>query len=356
MDQAELGVGRPMNTNKFNKQILSPSGKTLQIAEMLPPLPKKRKAAQAILTPDNAEGVIRNAFDLTMFSKSLARQPETVQDLEALIRLMTQCVIDQTIVPFSSVTKRHLKLLGLDLTYRMSLDPDAALDANENSPSNRTLEADAIDCMQKHFNVSMEAGCRSIIGQFLIAAVVYAQEQIDTDSKLQSSLRRTYKIMKPHISVFSNLHIPHTTITCDSDNVSYTFHGVLDYAIGFIEADDILSLGRGSIGLDAHEILCGIAEVNSLSEMQDAVPQITAQALTLLALGEKKNFTCALTNGALWRFFTAYNKDEHIKIYMSPEFAAQNDKGIIIEWLSDMILCPISPMVATKFDEEVEYK
>lgn len=101
MDQAELGVGRPMNINRLSKRVLSPSGKTLQIAEMmppLPPLPKKRVTPQATLTPDNAEGVVRNSFNLTMFSESLMRQPETVQDLEALLRLMTQCVVDQTVL------------------------------------------------------------------------------------------------------------------------------------------------------------------------------------------------------------------------------------------------------------------
>ncbi|KAK7678525.1 hypothetical protein QCA50_018397 [Cerrena zonata] len=355
MDQAELGVGRPTNVSRRTKRVVSPGGKALQIAEMLPPPPKKRKAA--VLTPDNAENVIRNAFDLTMFSKSLARQPEAMQDLEALIRLMTQCVVDQTIVPFSSVSRRHLRLLGLDVTYRMTLHPDLVRKANqENSPSNCTLQADTINSMQKHFNVSKEAGCRCIIDQYLLAAVVYAQEQIDTDKSLQSFLRMTYKIMDPHISVFTELPVPHTTITCDNGNVSYTFHGVLDYAIGFIEAADILSLGRGSIGLDAHEALSGIVEAKSLTEMQDAVPQIITQVLTILVLTEKKSFTGALTNGALWRFFTAYNKDSDIKIYMSPEFAGQSDNGVIIELLKDMILHPISPMVSTNFDDKVEYK
>jgi hypothetical protein len=45
-----------------------------------------------------------------------------------------------------------------------------------------------------------------------------------------------YKIMDPHIAVFTELPVPDTKI--ESGDVSYTFHGYLDYALGFISADD----------------------------------------------------------------------------------------------------------------------
>lgn len=51
----------------------------------------------------------------------------------------------------------------------------------------------------------------------------------------------------------------------------------------------------------------------------------------------KLSFTCALTNGALWRFFTAYNKDSHLKVYVSAEFDSKDDAGVIIELLKDMV-------------------
>jgi len=44
------------------------------------------------------------------------------------------------------------------------------------------------------------------------------------------------------------------------------------------------SLGRGTLALDTHETLSGILEAKSLSEMKDAIPQITAQVLTILVL------------------------------------------------------------------------
>lgn len=81
------------------------------------------------------------------------------------------------------------------------------------------------------------SGCRCIIDQYLLVAVACAQDIIDNDIALADSLSKKYKILKPHIGVFTEHPVPHTTITCD--NVSYTFHGVLDYAIGVIEKRDM---------------------------------------------------------------------------------------------------------------------
>lgn len=51
----------------------------------------------------------------------------------------------------------------------------------------------------------------------------------------------------------------------------------------------------------------------------------------------RKSFTGALTNGTLWRFFTAYDGEDQIRIYTSPEFATDSDTGLIIELLKDMV-------------------
>lgn len=102
--------------------------------------------------------------------------------------------------------------------------------------------------------------------------------------------------------VFTELPVPETKI--ESGDVMYRFHGSLDYALGFISADDICmypftflvlcsfsthfisiaSLGRGTLTIDEHRMLYGIIEVKSLSEMENAIPQITTQILTLLVL------------------------------------------------------------------------
>jgi hypothetical protein len=139
-----------------------------------------------------------------------------------------------------------------------------------------------------------------VIDQYLLAAVVYAQMKIDEDQNLRHELFNTYLINNPHIAVFTELQVPHTRITCNGR--SYVFHGFLDYGVGFIKARDIgvqtvgfcsictdqsqppVSLSRGSLQLDVSNTLSGILEAKSLTEMQNAEPQITIQVLTILAL------------------------------------------------------------------------
>lgn len=79
----------------------------------------------------------------------------------------------------------------------------------------------------------VESGCRSIIHQCLISAVVYAQQCIDNDPQLKATLCQTYEIMDPHVAVFTDLPVPKTMIGSD---VTYMFHGFLDFALGFISA------------------------------------------------------------------------------------------------------------------------
>ena len=46
----------------------------------------------------------------------------------------------------------------------------------------------------------------------------------------------------------------------------------------------LASLKRGSLGLDPEELLTGILEVNTISEMQNAESQITIQVSIILTL------------------------------------------------------------------------
>jgi hypothetical protein len=82
-----------------------------------------------------------------------------------------------------------------------------------------------------------EYGCRCIIAQYLSAAVVYAQGIIDKDDAMKRELSSRYNIKNPHIAVFTELTIPHTRITYGE--VSYVFHGSLDYAVGYIKGRDV---------------------------------------------------------------------------------------------------------------------
>lgn len=86
------------------------------------------------------------------------------------------------------------------------------------------------------------SGCRCIIDQYLLAAVAYAQQIIDNDKDLRKKLRTTYNIDKPHIGVFTEVPVPNTMIKCTGTGMSYTFHGFLDYATGFIHQRDIGTL------------------------------------------------------------------------------------------------------------------
>ena len=82
-----------------------------------------------------------------------------------------------------------------------------------------------------------ESGCRCIIGQYLVAAVVYAQGIIDNDDRLKEDLSSRYNIKNPHIAVFTKIPVPHTCIT--HGDISYVFHGILDYGVGYIKGRDV---------------------------------------------------------------------------------------------------------------------
>jgi hypothetical protein len=71
-----------------------------------------------------------------------------------------------------------------------------------------------------------------MIDQFLVAAVIYAQTILDQDVAVRDDVVKRYKISNPYVAVFTEVPIPYTKVRCG--NTSYTFHGVLDYGVGFI--------------------------------------------------------------------------------------------------------------------------
>jgi hypothetical protein len=127
---------------------------------------------------------------------------------------------------------------------------------------------------------------------------VYAQSLIDSDEKLSRSLSVQYAIKQPHVAVFTEVAIPKTRITRASD--SYVFHGILDYAIGFIPGREVrefnlgmlystiksltASLSRGNLNLDISNAVGGVIEAKGLLEMKHAMPQITMQVVTTLKI------------------------------------------------------------------------
>lgn len=68
-----------------------------------------------------------------------------------------------------------------------------------------------------------------MIDQFLLAAVIYAQNILDQDVAAGDDVAKRYGIEDPFIAVFTEVPIPYTKVRCG--NASYTFHGVLDYRL-----------------------------------------------------------------------------------------------------------------------------
>ncbi|KAF5377857.1 hypothetical protein D9615_006731 [Tricholomella constricta] len=273
---------------------------------------KKRK--MVTLTPDNADSVLRTSFDLKTFTKCLSQDVALLEDERAVSKLLDGCVHEE-IVAFTSVAERHLTVLGLDFFYELKINDELAKAANDpNSFPNSNLNRDSLQGVRKHFNVSAT---------------------IDSDENLRTEIINSYMVTDPHVAVFTKFQVPHTRVSYNE--TSHVFHGSLDYGVGFIKSCDVVSLTRGTLYFSVSKISSGIFEVRSLSEMEDAVPQITVQVLTILALSRLKSFTCALTNGALWRFFTAYAGEDQIRIYISREFATESNSGLIIELLKDMV-------------------
>ena len=96
--------------------------------------------------------------------------------------------------------------------------------------------------MHEHFNVSVSlfsislilssllnlfqrnSGCRCIVGQYLLATVIYAQDRISQAHTLADSVCGKYTVGWIRILASSRTtQSPHITITCDV-KVSYTFY------------------------------------------------------------------------------------------------------------------------------------
>jgi hypothetical protein len=71
-----------------------------------------------------------------------------------------------------------------------------------------------------------------MIDQFLVAAIIHAQNVLDLDEAIKADIVKHFKVNQPYIAVFTEVPIGHTKVQCG--NTSCTFHGLLDYGIGFI--------------------------------------------------------------------------------------------------------------------------
>ncbi|KAG1881107.1 hypothetical protein F4604DRAFT_1746488 [Suillus subluteus] len=76
----------------------------------------------------------------------------------------------------------------------------------------------------------MQQGCRSIISQISLAAVVYAQTKFDEETRNDLSDLDIYA-SNLLVAISDQLQIPPTWFTCDQQ--SYVFEGCLDYSVRF---------------------------------------------------------------------------------------------------------------------------
>ncbi|KAF8336695.1 hypothetical protein F5887DRAFT_986646, partial [Amanita rubescens] len=343
--QASLGIGKaPLaNASTERRFVSAPNtnpdfGVTLFEAS-LSTATKKRKMTSE-LTPDNADKVLTSSLDFSKFHIAVSEKAEmTEQEMFALLK---SCVVDPHIVSFSSIRKRHVESLGLNLTYDLDLLESEVEAANvPNSSANTYLQQSSMGHIRKHFNLTNESGARCMIDQFLVAGVIYAQTILDQNVAVRDDVVKHYKINNPYVAVFTEVPIPYTKVRCG--NTSYTFHGVLDYGIGFISTKLKDALCMGGVPFEPSNALSGIIVAKSLEEFRNATPQITAQVLTILTVTKRKSFTGALAHGSLWRFFTAYDGGTQIRIYASGIFAADKNQGLIVELLKDMVI-PIDPL------------
>jgi hypothetical protein len=84
--------------------------------------------------------------------------------------------------------------------------------------------------------------------------VVYAQSIIDNDKSLKAILSLKHGLKNPHIAIFTEQVVPKTMI--EHNKVSYTFYGILDYAISFIPqykiGEYMLSIGSKYNAMQMH--------------------------------------------------------------------------------------------------------
>ena len=60
--------------------------------------------------------------------------------------------------------------------------------------------------------------------------------------------------------------------------------------------------------------------------------------LTMMTCSGRTTFTGALSNGVMWRFYTAENDGESgYQVYSSDLYAADRHEGLIVELLKDMV-------------------
>ena len=141
---------------------------------------KKRKATA--LTVDNADDVFAECFDLDTFIKLLDRTFDVSHNPDVIYSFMKASVVDskvsttpsftpyllhmpsRQVVPFTSASKRHLNLLGINVIGDLEIDPDRvrALDLPDSLP-NTILRQDVVAGFKKHFSLSVSKSSSAFV-------------------------------------------------------------------------------------------------------------------------------------------------------------------------------------------------
>jgi hypothetical protein len=97
--QPDIGLGQASTTLSVARRFSSaPNGKTVSfILEPFVSAYNPRKRKHAVLTPDNADAVLTNSFDVDSFLVRLANDPALATDRDALYAAMRDCVKDSEV-------------------------------------------------------------------------------------------------------------------------------------------------------------------------------------------------------------------------------------------------------------------
>ncbi|GLB42113.1 hypothetical protein LshimejAT787_1101280 [Lyophyllum shimeji] len=290
------------------------------------------------LVPDN-KAVSSSNTDTERFRLALHKDPALLEDKDKFYNALMSNVIDPQDVPFSDVRSRHVEALDMGRLGEVGLEQGCVDVANKpNSVATIAIHRSSMCRMKRHFEVSLDAGCRDAIGQLILAAALYAQDTIDGDARLRESLENRYRILKPRIGVFNRLQVPPTNFT--RGRRSYSFHGALDYGIGLIPSPVESGLSSGTApACKLSNAFCSITEATSPEYMSGVGHhRVLAELLTTLIASRRTHFSSILTNGVSWRFYTAYDGGERLRPYHIRDFTIYQDSGAIVELLKDMML------------------
>lgn len=149
--------------------------------------------------------------------------------------------------------------------------------------------------------------------------------------------------------VFNRLQVPPTNVT--RGDMPHTFHR-LRYWTSTKSSESVPGLSTAP-PCKLSNIFCSVTEATSPGYMSSIGQyQVLVKLLTTLVAswvdsfchfyrriqdcGGRTHFSSVLTNGIMWRFYTAYDGGDKLRTYHIRDFNIRHDSGTIVELLKEM--------------------